>query len=48
MKEQIMKIDRLLAELTVKGESVLLLADARMALGKLYKEVQEAEEGKDG
>lgn len=38
MKEQIEKIDRLLAELVVKGESVLLLADARMLLGKLYRE----------
>ena len=47
MKEQIMKIDRLLAELAVKGESVILLADARTGLGKLYREVQEAE-AKDG
>lgn len=46
MKEQIMKIDRLLAELVVKGESVILLADARTELGKLYREVQEA--AKDG
>ena len=51
MKELIQQIDRLLMEISVKGESVILLADARTALGKLYRmaaETTEAEETDDG
>lgn len=48
MKEQIEKIDRLLARVAVQGDSVLLLADARMALGQLYREVSREEAEKDG
>ena len=47
MKEQIEKIDRLLAELVVKGDSVLLLADARTLLGQLYRMANEAEKMED-
>ena len=43
MKELIKQIDRLLMEISVKGESVILLADARTALGKLYRMADEAE-----
>ena len=48
MKEQIERIDRLLARVAVSGDSVLLLADARAALGQLYREVSEAEAKTDG
>lgn len=44
MKETIQKIDRLLADVGVKGNSVLLLSDARMLLGDLYRTVVAAEE----
>lgn len=48
MKETIEKIDRLLADVVVRGDSVLLLADARAMLGKLYRMVKETEEKTDG
>ena len=51
MKELIQQIDRLLMEISGKGESVILLADARTALGKLYRmasETKEAEATNDG
>ena len=43
MKKLIQQIDRLLMEISVKGESVILLADARTALGKLYRMATEAD-----
>lgn len=48
MRELIEKIDRLLADVSVKGDSVLLLADARSLLGKAYRMAGEAEEKQDG
>ena len=54
MKEQterqklIVKADRLLADVVVRGESVLLLADARALLGKLYRMEGETEAEQDG
>lgn len=48
MKETIEKIDRLLADVVVRGDSVLLLADARAMLGKLYRMVKETEAESDG
>lgn len=53
MKEQnerqklIEKIDRLLADVEVRNGSVLLLADARVLLGQLYRMAGETEE-RDG
>lgn len=37
MKELILQIDQMLATLEVRGGSVLVLADARKALGELYR-----------
>lgn len=43
MKEIIMKVDQLLAMLEVRGNSVLILADARKALGDAYRIAAEEE-----
>ena len=49
MKELIQKIDRLLMGISVKGDSVILLADARTALGQLFRMAEESEkEAEDG
>ena len=37
MKKLIEQIDKLLAMLSVSGDSVMLLAEARRALGELYR-----------
>ena len=37
MKEIIMQVDQMLAMLEVRGNSVLILADARKALGEVYR-----------
>lgn len=37
MEEIILQVDRLLAMLEVRGNSVIILADARKALGEAYK-----------
>lgn len=37
MEEIILQVDQLLAMLEVRGNSVIILADARKALGKAYK-----------
>ena len=41
MKEIIMQVDQMLAMLEVRGNSVLILADARKALGKVYRMAEE-------
>ena len=47
MKKLIEQIDKLLSMLTVSGDSVMLLADARRALGELYRTApEEKQEGK--
>lgn len=38
MKELILQVDRLLAMVEVKGDSVMILAEARKALGAAYRE----------
>ena len=51
MKELIRKIDRLLMGISVKGDSVIMLADARTALGELFlmaAEAEKNEEAEDG
>ena len=45
MKQLIEQVDRLLAMLTVSGDSVMLLADARKALGEVYRMAPEETEG---
>lgn len=47
MKEKLERIDKLLMELEVRGDSVLILAEARMVLGEIYQTVKHGhEEGK--
>lgn len=41
MKEIIMQVDALLSMLEVKGDSVIILADARKALGEVYRIAEE-------
>lgn len=43
MKKLIEQADRLLAMLTVSGDSVMLLADARKVLGEIYRMAPQAE-----
>lgn len=45
MEKMIESIDRLLAEISVSRESVLLMADARRMLAELYKMAKEKEKG---
>lgn len=47
MKEIIMQVDALLSMLEVKGNSVLILADARKALGEAYRIAEEREAATD-
>lgn len=48
MKEIIEQVDRLLAMLEVKGDSVMILADARKALGAAYQAALKEQKGKEG
>ena len=49
MKTLIEQADRLLAMLSVSGDSVMLLADARKILGEVYRMAQEdTRERKEG
>lgn len=50
MKEELISIDRMLANMNVSGDNVLILAAARSALLKVYNEIKEAENvpSKDG
>ena len=43
MKEIILQIDKLLAALEVRGDSVIILADARKALIEVYNLAEEWE-----
>jgi|GEM_PF-3315613 hypothetical protein len=47
MKRLIEQVDRILAMLEVKGDSVMLLADARRALGQLYQMAPEEKAPED-
>lgn len=44
MKEIIEQVDQMLAMLEVRGNSVMILADARKALGQAYRLAAESEE----
>lgn len=48
MKEIIEQVDRLLAMVEVRGDSVMVLADARKALGEAYREVLKEQKEKEG
>lgn len=48
MKEIIEQVDRLLAMVEVRGDSVMILADARKALGEAYREALKEQEEKEG
>lgn len=41
MKEKLERIDKLLMALEVRGDSVLILAEARMVLGEAYQSVKD-------
>ena len=43
MKDMLLKLDALLSMLEVKGNSVMVLADARKVLGDAYRMAAEAE-----
>lgn len=43
MKEHLEQADRLLAQMTVSGDNVMILAAARQALRQAYNEMKEAE-----
>lgn len=47
MKEIIEQVDMLLAMLEVKGDSVMILAEARKALGAAYKAAMKEQKGKE-
>lgn len=47
MKKLIEQVDKLLSMLTVSGDSVMLLADARKVLGEAYR-MAPAEEPEEG
>lgn len=46
MKKLIEQVDQLLAMLTVSGDSVMILADARKVLGEVYRMAPEEPEKK--
>lgn len=48
MKEIILQIDNLLAMLEVRGDSVMILADARKALGAAYRAALKEKKKKEG
>lgn len=49
MKKLIEQVDQLLAMLSVSGDSVMLLADARKVLGEIYRMApEEPEPEKEG
>lgn len=39
MKEKLERIDKLLMAMEVRGDSVMILAEARMLLGEIYRDV---------
>lgn len=47
MKEIILQIDNLLGMLEVRGDSVMILAEARKALGAAYKATMKEQKGKE-
>lgn len=47
MKPKIAQIDRILAQINVSGDSVMLMANARALLKKLYDSVEEKTDAAD-
>lgn len=45
MKEKIEKLDKLLMALEVRGDSVLVLAEARVVLGEIYRDMNDGHKG---
>lgn len=48
MKEIIEQVDRLLAMVEVRGDSVMIMADARKALGAAYQAAMKEQKEKEG
>ena len=47
MKHKIEQIDRLLGQIQISGDSVLLMAQARTLLKQVYMNIKEGEDGTD-